>query len=298
MLPFKLNPKGKITAASVLILFLIIIIGVFGGNESTVKKSEATSVETIPDSFEKMDSFADSALNETIVYEQQTAEEEADQEKFQEQHQQDLKDKVIYLTFDDGPSENADELLDILDSYGMKATFFMLGPNMEDHPDVVKRMKNDQHGLALHSMTHEVNEVYQDASSPLEEMTEAQQILEDITGFSSHMIRLPYGSVPYLTEEMRYLLNQEDFHIWDWNVDSNDWDVTNGSYVPETKQKIKEAEEEGEAPIVLLHDKKETLEHLPELLTYIQQEGYQTKVLDNDMAPKTFPCEGRCYSIN
>src|SRR5699024_7273423 len=97
----------------------------------------------------------------------------------------------------------------ILNDYNMEATFFMLGPNMEEHPEVVKRMADEGFGLALHGITHEVEEVYSDPSAPVEEMSDAQEILESITDVSSNIVRLPYGSVPYLTEEMRFLLNQD-----------------------------------------------------------------------------------------
>src|SRR5699024_1450361 len=298
MLPGKLNKKVKIIGA--VLLFFVIIIGlvVFGKDTSTVQKSAATPLETVSESHENVDSFADSPLNESVIEKEQREKEEAEQKQLKAQHEKDLVENAIYLTFDDGPSEEAEELLDILGEYNMKATFFMLGPNMEDHPDVVKRTKDLGHGLALHGITHEVDQIYQDPSAPLEEMTEDQEILEDITGLSSDMVRLPYGSVPYLTEKMRYELDQEGFHIWDWNVDSDDWEGTDGSYVPQTIQKIEDTKEEGEAPVVLLHDKKETIEHLPELLDYIQKQGYKTKVLDNEMTPLTFSCEGRCYPIN
>lgn len=298
MFPVKLNKKGKITITASVFVVVVICIAVFGGDTNSVKKSEATPLDTVSEAHENVESFADSPLNDSVVEQEQRETEEADKEELGKQHQKDLAENAIYLTFDDGPSEVADELLQILGEYNMKATFFMLGPNMEDNPEVVKRTKEQGHGLALHGITHEVDKIYGGTSAPLEEMTEDQEILKDITGFSSDMVRLPYGSVPYLTEEMRYELNQEGFHIWDWNVDSHDWEGTDGSYVSQTIQKIEDAKEEGEAPVVLLHDKEETVEYLPELLAYIQKQGYKTKVLDNDMAPITFSCEGRCYSIN
>ena len=54
-------------------------------------------------------------------------------------------------------------------------------------------------------------------------MLENQEIMKSITGISTDISRVPYGSIPYLTEEMRYLLDQNDFQVWDWNVDSRDW---------------------------------------------------------------------------
>ncbi|WP_370296585.1 polysaccharide deacetylase family protein [Rossellomorea marisflavi] len=114
-----------------------------------------------------------------------------------------LEKRDLYLTFDDGPSEGSERLLDLLNEFNMKATFFMLGPHMEDYSDVVKRMKEEGFGLALHGTSHQTKDIYSGPLAPLHEMVEAQAILEKQTGVRSSLIRLPYGSVPYLTVEMR-----------------------------------------------------------------------------------------------
>lgn len=288
-----LSKREKMIVSILLGVGGFLLLGLSGNKGNGVELNNSTLPETLAVSLEPMVSFADSNLNDSIVEKDRQEKEEDRQKAVDKQNKADQQENAIYLTFDDGPSEVADELLDILDDYDMNATFFMLGPNMEEHPEVVKRMKEEEFGLALHGITHEVEEVYADASAPVKEMTDDQEILEGITGFSSKMVRLPYGSVPYLTEEMRFLLDQDDFNIWDWNVDSNDWN-SGETYVQNTIEEIERIEETGEAPVVLLHDKEETIKHLPELLSYIQKQGYKTKVLDNDMAPITFPCENRC----
>ena len=208
------------------------------------------------------------------------------------------KTKVIYLTFDDGPSPEAGKLLDILNKYNAKATFFMLGPNMEKNPDVVKRMVEGDFGIGLHGMTHDVHQIYRSKTAPVIEMTEAQQILNDISDKQSTLVRLPYGSIPYLTEEMRFLLGQKNFEIWDWNVDSEDWEMEEGSFVEQTIDSIEELENAGKTPVVLMHDKPETIQQLPELLSYLQQQGYEAKSLTNELTPLTFKCQGRCRSLD
>jgi peptidoglycan/xylan/chitin deacetylase (PgdA/CDA1 family) len=97
---------------------------------------------------------------------------------------------------------------------------------------------------------------------------------------------------------MRYLLDQNDFQVWDWNVDSRDWELKNERYVQHTIREIEKVKQAGETPIVLLHDKQQTVKHLPKLLTYIKSQGYKTKVLTNEMTALTFPCEGRCRTIS
>ena len=256
------------------------------------------SIDRLAYSFEPAPVFSESPLSESIMA-KEVKEQEADQaEVVVQQHESDLQEKAIYLTFDDGPSNVTSELLDLLDDYGMKATFFMLGPNMRANPEMVQRKHEEGHGLALHGMTHEVQQVYGHADAPTEEMTEGQEIVEQITGIQTNMVRTPYGSVPYLTDPMRYLLYQQNFKVWDWNVDSLDWKYNDGGYVKPTIQKILNVIEEGETPVILLHDREATVKYLPKLLSFIQKQGYQTKILTNDMEPIIFSCDGQCESVH
>ncbi|MEN1967521.1 polysaccharide deacetylase family protein [Lentibacillus sp. N15] len=299
----RLNIKGKIAVAVLLVTMLVLLFGLTGMSKKNTSSSDEkvvqpTPLETLSYTFEPMKAFADSTLNQSVIVEQRNKEELARQQAVAEQNQADQEQHAIYLTFDDGPSKVSHQLLNTLDKYQMKATFFMLGLNMKDHSDVVKRMKNEGFGLGLHGITHQAGKIYANPAAPVKEMTKDQQILVDIAGVKSKLVRLPYGSVPYLTEDMRDLLREKDFKIWDWNVDSRDWELKNKQYVQQTIEEIQQLEQAGETPVILMHDRPETVQHLSTLLNYIRKQGYQTKVLTNDMPAITFPCEGRCYSIN
>lgn len=202
----------------------------------------------------------------------------------------------LYLTFDDGPSKESGRLLDLLNEFNMKATFFMLGPHMENDSDVVKRMKEEGFGLALHGTSHQTEDIYSGPLAPLHEMEDAQAILEEQTGVRSSLIRLPYGSVPYLTVEMRGNLAQKGFRIWDWDIDSRDWELKDERFIQHTIERIEHMIDAGESPVVLLHDRPELIDYLPELLRVIETKGYKTGVLTDEMQPVTFHCEGRCHS--
>lgn len=289
-----LNKRGKIAVTLLVTIGSVIFFSSFGGQEDAAKVGDATSLETLSDSFEPIDSFANSELSQSIIQKERQKKNKVREKKAAKQNAKDQKEHAIYLTFDDGPSKHTDKLLDTLNDYHMKATFFMLGPNMKEHPKAVKRMKDEGFGLALHGITHETQQVYSEASAPSEEMQEGQEILKNITGVSSNMVRLPYGSVPYLTQDMRFRLDKKEFNVWDWDVDSRDWEFQNDQYVAHTIKEIEKMEDADVSPVVLLHDQKETIKHLPELLDYVQKQGFKTKVLNNDMAPVTFQCEGRC----
>jgi peptidoglycan/xylan/chitin deacetylase (PgdA/CDA1 family) len=295
-----LNRKGKITLSIISVLILSFFLVKFANLNKTVSSAEevdTVSAEKLSLSFEAKKNFSDSDLHQSFQEKERQAKQKAQEQQMEEQRKADQKEKAIYLTFDDGPSPEAGQLLDMLNQYNFKATFFMLGPQMQARPEVVKRMKAEGFGLGLHGITHDKSQVYQSSHAPAEEMSEDQRILREITGVQTQLVRLPYGSIPYLTEPMRALLDQQDFKIWDWNIDSRDWETQDERFVQHAIQGIENMERAGETPVVLLHDKLETVRHLPQLLTYLQKEGYQTKTLTNEMAPLTFECNGRCYPI-
>lgn len=239
-----------------------------------------------------------SELYRSIEVKKENDRKHAQAQKEEKQHEEDQQEKAIYLTFDDGPSSETNRLLNLLDQYHAKATFFMLGPNIRKHPKAVNRMVDEGFSVGMHGMTHSVQQIYGSTTAPLNEMKEDQSIIEELTGVTSNLVRVPYGSVPYLTGAMRELLHQNDFKIWDWNVDSRDWELKDERFVQESIQKIEDLEESNITPIVLLHDKLATIKHLPKLLTYLQQNGYETKIITNEKVPLTFSCAGRCHSIN
>lgn len=207
--------------------------------------------------------------------------------------------KVIYLTFDDGPSSATDDILKTLQEHQAKATFFMLSPHMQERPDVVKRIVEEGHSVGLHGVTHDVNQFYHSKQTVLGEMNEAQKVLESITGIHSVLIRSPYGSVPYLVKPFRKALNAQGYQIWDWNMDSRDWDLKNGKYVETVIEQIQQFEgNDATQPVVLLHDKSNTAKYLPKLLGYLTKQGFQMKKLDDSIEPVQFKCYDRCHRLD
>ncbi|VDG98100.1 Bifunctional xylanase/deacetylase precursor [Lysinibacillus sphaericus] len=295
-----LNNKGKVLSAILVVAVVILLVEIVISNKNDEAAStlQKNPLETLPITFEPMDGFEESPLRHSIILKERADKEIVRKQAVAKQNEVDQREKAIYLTFDDGPSAVTDQLLDILDDFQMKATFFMIGPNIKAYSKSVVRMKKEGFGLGLHGITHEAGKIYSSPSAPVDEMSEDRDILENVTGVRSNLIRLPYGSIPYLTEDMRYLLDKSDFKVWDWNVDSHDWELKDRRYVQHTKQEIDRYMQAGVTPVVLLHDKPHTIEYLPELLSYIKKQGYQTKVLTNEQPPVTFQCEGRCNSIS
>ncbi|MGL4344353.1 MAG: polysaccharide deacetylase family protein [Cellulosilyticaceae bacterium] len=193
----------------------------------------------------------------------------------------------VYLTFDDGPNVHTSEILDLLKQYDMKATFFMIDGQMKKYPEVVKRIVNEGHGVALHGVTHDKNQFYKTAQSPLFEMNQANATLKSLTGSTTKLVRMPYGSVPYLTNAQYNALKTAGYCVWDWDVDSRDWANRNGqkSYDSVITQLTKQS---GDGEVILFHDSKETVKSTKLLLEWCAKNNYETKNLSDTMTPYTF----------
>lgn len=184
--------------------------------------------------------------------------------------------KVAYLTFDDGPNEYTEEILNILKSNGLQATFFMIGGQIPSYKDSVNRLVKEGHYPALHSMTHSYQKLYNEGQI-VNEMKQTQSILKDVTGVYSVLTRCPYGSMPGLTSALRDQMAAAGLKEWDWTVDSSDWKLAhNPSGIVQTV--LEQSSENLE--VILLHEKKQTVQALPALIAGLRSEGYEFEIYD------------------
>ena len=134
--------------------------------------------------------------------------------------------KVIYLTFDDGPSQYTPELLDILDKYGVKATFFVVKtPYVRYVKDIVER----GHSIAVHSETHDFAKIYASEEAFFKDLTAMRDLIYQYTGVYTNLIRFPGGSSntiskfnPGIMSRLTKAVEDMGYHYFDWNVDSDD----------------------------------------------------------------------------
>lgn len=206
----------------------------------------------------------------------------------EEQVSQDVNLNKVYLTFDDGPSAYTASILETLSSYGMKATFFMLEPNMKKYPDGLNQIINEGHVPALHGVTHDVSKIYRSEQTVVDEMIQGQETLLSLTGELTHLIRTPYGSAPYMTPSYKEAVQAAGFQLWDWTIDSHDWKYKNGEFVGQVIQQMENYRYKSSPIIILLHDRKTTAEHLPSLLKYLESHGYETDVLNEKLSAYNF----------
>ena len=194
--------------------------------------------------------------------------------------------KRVFLTFDDGPSSNTNQILDILNERGIKATFFVLGSNVEKNPDMVKRMYDEGHFIANHGYSHVYEAIYQSPQAVLDEYNKCNQLVRDAIGeqeYNSHLFRFPGGlaggKYTDIKNQANDLLLQNNIVHVDWNALNGDSETTNPTIEYEM-QRIQETVGEKQSVVILMHDaqaKKVTVEALPGIIDYLQGQGYEFK---------------------
>ncbi|WP_433742615.1 polysaccharide deacetylase family protein [Falsibacillus pallidus] len=198
-----------------------------------------------------------------------------------------LPDHAVYLTFDDGPSQATQGIIDLLNKYNAKATFFMLEPNMVKYPDAIKELKANGEGFGLHGVSHRADIIYKSPQSVVGEMKKGETTLKSMAGIDTHLIRTPYGSAPYMKPDYSKAVKDAGFILWDWNIDSEDWEFPDGEFINNTINQIKSFPYK-QHKVILLHDKPSTLEHLEPLLVYLQKNNSELKIIDETVKPVQF----------
>lgn len=180
----------------------------------------------------------------------------------------------IALTFDDGPDgKYTPMVLDILAEYGVTATFFVVGTQVERYPDVLKRILDEGHEIGGHGHTH-ADMGKMKAGAIAEELRLADEALLAAAGVVPELFRPPYGSV---SDTLRDVLEESGRTLVRWNIDPRDWDGTPAADIAE--HVLEEARDGG---IVLLHsfggrrgDLGGTIEALPVIIEGLLAEGYE-----------------------
>lgn len=196
--------------------------------------------------------------------------------------------RAVYLTFDDGPTKYTKELLGLLDAHHMKATFFMLEPNMKNYKSEVKELVDKGHSPALHGVTHDKKQIYQSAHTVINEMLQGQKTINELTGMITTLIRTPYGSYPYMNQEYKNAVQEAGFQLWDWTVDSEDWKYHDGEFVNTVINQMNAIGDRDKPIIILLHEKETTVKYLKNLLAYLEENHFETKTLTEQLSAYHF----------
>lgn len=193
--------------------------------------------------------------------------------------------KVIYLTFDDGPTHNTTEILKILKKNNIKATFFVVGKNMEMYKQIV----DEGHVIAIHSYTHNYKEIYSSVNAFFYDLYRLQKAIKEKTGIEAKVTRFPGGSSTTiaskaLKKEIINRLTKEGFVYQDWNCDSTD---ASGNGVP-VETLVRKSTCDIREVNLLMHDsatKGTTVQALQRIIDNYKSKGYLFEVLTLD-SPK------------
>lgn len=179
-----------------------------------------------------------------------------------------IDEKVVAITFDDGPTEEfSGKILNILDFFDCKGTFFFIGSRVSKYPEITKKAHAMGHEIGNHSFNHE--DFSQLKSSQIKkDIGLSQSVFKDVLGSYPSLIRPPYGS--YQTSQLK---NMKPYfkHLVKWNIDPRDWEASND------KERIKKhiLDEVRPGAIILLHENSKTLSMLPFLILELEKRGYR-----------------------
>jgi len=201
--------------------------------------------------------------------------------------------KIVYLTFDDGPSQRTLEILDTLDKYNIKATFFVIYKDNVASLELYKEVVNRGHTIGVHSYSHIYREIYNSVGDYLDDFYKMFKVIYDVTGVKPDLFRFPGGSInAYNLENYQEIIaemTRRGFTYHDWNVVSGDTieGATEDSIVNSVTNGIKD----NNKVVVLMHDsseKKYTSESLSKVIEALQNRGYSFDKLDGTIKPYTF----------
>lgn len=195
------------------------------------------------------------------------------------------EEKVVYLTFDDGPSENTKRIIDILAQYDAKATFFVTGAN-EECRHYIKEAYDAGHTIGLHTYSHDYAGVYASDEAYFDDLTKVGEVVKEQIGYVPCFIRFPGGSsnrvsAKYNSGIMTRLVasvQEQGYQYYDWNLDSGDAAGAGKEAIESnsTTEKLNHV-------MLLCHDtqaKDATVEALPYILEYYTNLGYKFKGID------------------
>lgn len=231
--------------------------------------------------------------NENLLLEDTLAQREAEMNQMVTGvvSRQGVQDYRAYLTFDDGPCENTLKVMDILDEYGIKATFFMNGQESELAKEVYTRTIEDGHVLANHTYSHVYSDIYQSWDVFYSEIQKMEACVREQTGYEvARIVRFPGGSncgSREIMQELKQGLEQLGYRYFDWNVSGEDaiYSDVPGSEVYNNVVRYVKGKN---IAVILLHTTNKTdgtVEVLPDIIEYLQQEGYTFHTLDEEDAP-------------
>lgn len=198
------------------------------------------------------------------------------------------EEHVIYLSFDDGPCENTREVLEILEKYNAKATFFIITGRTK-YLDILPEIRDAGHSIGIHANYHGFELLYQTENSFFEDFMTAQQIIYEYTGSYAQLSRFPGGSRTangYLGHKMENGMADIKNRLADMGVRYYDWNVQTEASISGSTQgtfeNFQSMVPEQTVPLSLQHDTRDySVRALEQMLRWGTENGYTFKAMDN-----------------
>jgi peptidoglycan/xylan/chitin deacetylase (PgdA/CDA1 family) len=192
--------------------------------------------------------------------------------------------KRAYLTFDDGPTPGVTEdILNTLDAYGVKATFFVVGRMAVQYSDLLRRIHSEGHTVGNHSYTHSYCRLYSGVTAFRRDLARADALIRNELDDDPRLYRFP-GGINWPVPMGRFMdaCAEEGYCHVEWNALNGDAEQGGGKSVDELMERLIESCAGKEDVIVLMHDspgKETTAQALPHAIEYLWSEGYQLCLL-------------------
>lgn len=192
--------------------------------------------------------------------------------------------KVVYLTFDDGPEpENTPAVLDILKQNGIKATFFVVGNQVEKYPEILRRIYLEGHAVGNHSYNHVYRELYQSPNSYFSQLRHTDEIIKKTIGVRPRISRAPGGSAGSFTKDYWETLKKLGYTEVGWNVSSGDASSAKASGIINNIVAQMENKHLWSHATLLMHDGRghaETVKALPSIIKYYKDRQFEFRVIN------------------
>lgn len=203
------------------------------------------------------------------------------------------KQKIAYLTFDDGPSLNTAKILDILDKYNVKATFFVNGRIDVNSIKMYKRIVNEKNAIGNHTYSHDYKSIYSTVANFDADFKKLQKLILDTTGINMNIMRFPGGSnntvsnnyskTSNIMKQLTQKYSRNGYVYFDWNVCANDSVYGKPATVNSVISDVLNGALNKKNIIILMHDPKNTtLVALPTIIQTLLNRGYRFYILDKN----------------
>ena len=288
--------RRRMFTLSVVLIFILMGTGIFIVDKLSTAGAMAGNIDIMERGNENIDGLLEpfkevelggkkSEIHKALIEKELKMEQETNIEEVKPEEPK--EEKIAYLTFDDGPSTKVTpQILDILDEYNIKATFYVIGYLAERNPELIIREYESGHTVGNHTYSHNYKYVYRSVEDFFKELEKNEKVLKNILGvdYETKTVRFPGGSFGDKRKPFRKALTETGIIYVDWNALNGD---AEGHNIPKEKlvKRFKETSKEKNNLIILMHDagaKQTTVQALPEIIEYLMSEGYEFRAISKE----------------